>query len=333
MDSLAGGVTRAAVWTGAGTAVREVPLPVPGPGETLVRVTLATVCGSDLHTVTGKRVAPCPSVLGHEAVGRVVRGALPAGTRVVWSVTASCGDCARCRVGFTAKCERVRKVGHEPFAGEWPLSGTYAEHVLLPAGVTLAEVPEQVPDAVAAPAGCATATVMAALEAAGAVAGRRVLVTGAGMLGLTATAACVSRGADVRVADPDPERLALAAAFGGLPDDGAPVDVALEFSGAAAAVGHALARIDLGGTLVLVGSVTPGAAVQVDPEAVVRGWLTVTGVHNYEPRHLYEAVAFLNITRDRYPWASVVAPPVALAEVEAVLVPTPPGILRASIAP
>ncbi|WP_067651880.1 alcohol dehydrogenase catalytic domain-containing protein [Nocardia harenae] len=333
MDSLAGGVTRAAVWSGAGTAVREVPLPAVGPGETLVRVALATVCGSDLHTVTGRRAAPCPSVLGHEAVGRVVRGALPAGTRVVWSVTAPCGDCARCLAGFTAKCARVRKVGHEPFAGEWALSGTYAEHVLLPAGVTLVEVPDEVPDAVAAPAGCATATVMAALAAAGAVAGRRVLVTGAGMLGLSAAAACAFRGAEVLVADPHPERLALAAAFGGRPDDGAPVDLALEFSGAAAAVGAALSRLDLGGTLVLVGSVAPGPAVPVDPEAIVRGWLTVTGVHNYEPRHLREAVAFLHATRDRYPWASVVAPPVPLAEVATVLVPAPPGILRAAIAP
>ncbi|MFC8045795.1 zinc-binding dehydrogenase [Nocardia sp. NPDC057353] len=334
MDSLAGGVTRAAVWTGAGTAVREVPLPAPGPGATLVRVALATVCGSDLHTVSGRRPGPCPSVLGHEAVGRVVAGGpFPAGTRVVWSVTASCGDCARCRVGFTAKCERVRKVGHEPFAGEWPLSGAYAEHILLPAGVAVVAVPEQLPDAVAAPAGCATATVMAALEAAGELAGRRVLVTGAGMLGLTAAAACVARGAEVVVADPDPERLAVAAAFGGLPDDGGPVDVALEFSGAPSAVAAAPGRLAFGGTLVLVGSVTPGPAVPVDPEAVVRGWLTITGVHNYEPRHLHEAVAFLDATRDRYPWASVVAPPVALAAVETVLVPPPPGLLRASIAP
>lgn len=342
MDSFDGGVTRAAVWFGDRTAVLELPLPAPGPSETLVRVDLATVCGSDLHTVAGNRSGPCPSVLGHEAVGRVAAAGLgapfPPGTRVVWSVTASCGRCARCRIGFTAKCDRVRKVGHEPLRGQWPLSGTYAEHVLLPAGVTLVEVPDALPDAVAAPAGCATATVMAALEAAGELTGRRVLVIGAGMLGLTAAAACATRGADVRVADSDPQRLALAEAFGAHADDaghrgGAHIDIALDFSGSATAISAASARLDLGGTLVLVGSVSPGPGVVIDPEAVVRGWLTLTGVHNYEPRHLREAIAFLNATLDRYPWESVVAAPVALTAAEQVLAPAPAGILRASIAP
>ena len=54
---------------------RSVPLPERlGPGEVLVRISLATICGSDLHTVDGRRPAPCPCVLGHEAVGEVVSG-------------------------------------------------------------------------------------------------------------------------------------------------------------------------------------------------------------------------------------------------------------------
>lgn len=338
MDPLARRLTRAAVWTGDALTVRAVPLPAPGPGETLVRVDLATVCGSDRHTVGGRRSAACPSVLGHEAVGHVLAAGpgapLPPGARAVWSVTASCGECSRCRAGFTAKCVRVRKVGHEAFDGDWPLSGTYAEHVLLPAGVTLVEVPATVPDAVAAPAACATATVMAALEAAGSLAGRRVLVLGAGMLGLTAAAACADRGAEVRVADPDPARLRLAAAFGAAADPGdGTIDVALDFSGSAPAISAALARLDLGGTLVLAGSVTPGPTIAVDPEAVVRGWLTLTGVHNYEPRHLRAAVDFLAATIGRYPWPDVVGAPVPLASVRDALSRTAAGVLRAAIAP
>ena len=109
-------MTRAAVWDGSAIAVREVRLPEPGPGETLIRISTATVCGSDLHTVSGRRPAPCPSILGHEAVGVVVAtGAdspVSVGDRVVWSGTVSCGDCPRCRAGLSAKCCSVRKVGH-----------------------------------------------------------------------------------------------------------------------------------------------------------------------------------------------------------------------------
>ncbi|WP_405178795.1 zinc-binding dehydrogenase [Nocardia sp. NBC_01377] len=340
MDTLAPGLTRAAVWSADGVTVREIPLPRPDRGQTLVRVDLATVCGSDLHTVLGNRPAACPSVLGHEAVGHIVAAGpgapLAVGTRVVWSVTAACGQCARCLAGFTAKCARVRKVGHESFDSDWPLSGGYARHILLPAGVTLVEVPDRIPDAVAAPAACATATVMAALEATGPLTGRRVLVLGAGMLGLTASAACAERGAVVSVADPDPVRRSLATAFGGTPDStgvGGLIDVAFDFSGAPTALTGALSRLDLGGTLVLAGSVSPGPTVAVDPEAVVRGWLTLTGVHNYEPRHLREAVEFLSGTVTRYPWESVVAAPVALDAAHEVLAPTAPGVLRASIAP
>src|SRR5690606_38304997 len=129
MDTLTRRLTRAAVWSADGVRVRDVELPTPGPGELLVRVDLATVCGSDLHTVSGRRPAPSPSILGHEAVGHVAAAGPGAerkiGERIVWSVTATCGRCGRCRRGFTAKCEQVRKVGHEAFTGAWPLSGGY----------------------------------------------------------------------------------------------------------------------------------------------------------------------------------------------------------------
>jgi threonine 3-dehydrogenase len=337
--------TRAALWRG-GKRVEVVPapLPTPGAGEVLVRMLLATVCGSDHHTVSGRRTAPCPGVLGHEGVGEVVScgpGAdvLP-GERLVWSVTVSCGNCDRCVSGRTAKCRSLRKVGHEAWDSDWPLSGTYAEHLLLPRGATLVRVPPRLPDAVAAPAGCATATVMAALERAvdlaGDLDGRRVLVSGAGMLGLTAAAAASDAGAaEVVVVDPDPARLALARRFGadhGLPPGEwvPPVAVALELSGAARAVTTCLDRLDVGGALVLVGSVAPGPSVVVDPERVVRGWHTLAGVHNYEPRHLRRAVAFLDDSR--WPWADLITDPVGLERV-AELLNTPMANPRAALQP
>ncbi|SEE49961.1 alcohol dehydrogenase catalytic domain-containing protein [Jiangella alba] len=336
--------TIAAVWRGGTTvALEPVPLPSPGPGELLVAVDLATVCGSDRHTVAGRRAAPCPSVLGHEAVGHVVAAGVGAsaavGDRVVWGVTVGCGRCDRCTGGRTAKCRRLRKVGHEPFDGAWQLSGSYAAHVLLPAGATVVPVPAALPDVLAAPAACATATVMAALEAAGPLAGARVLVCGAGMLGLTATAAAADRGAAaVLVTDVAPARLDLAGDFGAtrtLRSDQTPpaVDVALEFSGATSAATTALGALDIGGRLVLAGAVTPVDTLPVDPEAIVRGWLTVTGVHNYEPRHLRQAVDYLTASREAWPWERLVAPAVPLDRVGALLTRPPQHEPRAAIAP
>ncbi|MFD2795036.1 zinc-binding dehydrogenase [Promicromonospora vindobonensis] len=353
----AAGWTTVALWEG-GDAVRlvEVPLPEPGPGEVLVRIRLATVCGSDRHTVSGRRAAPVPSVLGHEAVGDVVatgpgeadrdRDGRPLvdGDRVVWGVTVACGACDRCAAGRTAKCRSVRKVGHEGFASAWPLSGTYAQHILLPRGATVAHVPDTLPDELASPAGCATATVMATIEAAGPLTGRRVLISGAGMLGITAVAAARAAGAaQVLVTDPDRGRLDLAVRFGAtsthgvdLPDGASAlglVDVAIELSGASSAVARCLDALDIGGRLVLAGSVAPAPPVPLDAERVVRGWLTVTGVHNYEPRHLRAALDLLDRTHDTVPWHELVTPAVGLAQVGRLLT-GPAGVApRAAVTP
>ncbi|MER7605093.1 zinc-binding dehydrogenase [Nocardioides sp. NPDC127503] len=326
-------MARVAVWRGGAEVTLEtVDLPVPGPRETLVEIDLATVCGSDHHTVSGRRPGAYPSVLGHEGVGRIVG----TGRRVVWGVTVSCGTCDRCLRGLTAKCRSVRKLGHEPYEPAWPLSGTYATHVLLPAGATIVPVPDTVADEVAAPAGCATATVMAALERAGSLRGKRVLVVGAGMLGLTAVAAAADAGAaEVVVSDVEPARLELAVDFGATStlSEGQPlppVDVAMDFSGAASAVEAALGALDIGGSLVLVGSVSPGRAISVDPEAVVRGWRSVSGVHNYEPHHLEQAVAFLAVSQR--PWTELVEEPVGLERVGDLLT-SELGRPRASVRP
>ena len=87
---------------GAPFEFTERPLPACGEGQALVAISLATICGSDLHTTDGRRTEPTPCVLGHEAVGRVVAvgpGRDPAllGQRVTWTLADSCGECVPCR--------------------------------------------------------------------------------------------------------------------------------------------------------------------------------------------------------------------------------------------
>lgn len=336
---------RALLWTGRQEfELIRTPLPELEAGQVLVRVHAAAICGSDRHTVEGRRPAPCPSVLGHEGVGEVVALGPPGGAddacaraldgapvqigdRLVWSVISACGDCDRCRGGHTAKCRHLRKAGHEPFDGSWPLSGSYASHVLLPAGHHVARVPEDVADGPAAVAACAGATVMAALDAvpAAALAGARVLISGVGMLGLLAiTAAREAGAADIHAIDPAAARRDLALQAGAdstsSPEDGpthvsGAADVAFEFSGVPAGVETALGALDVGGAAVLAGSVFPGPPVALDPEWVVRGRRHVVGVHNYEPQHLAQAVELLASPRGLgLDWESILSPPVELDE-------------------
>ncbi|MFF2372433.1 alcohol dehydrogenase catalytic domain-containing protein [Agromyces sp. NPDC058110] len=366
----------AMVWNEPGRA--QEALAVPGvhlcDGEALVEVELATICGADVHTVLGHRPARAPLVLGHEQVGRIVAlgaGAvrsdgspLELGDRVVWSVTVSCGTCDRCRRGLTQKCRTLAKYGHERVHRGWELSGGFATHVQLRAGTAIVRVSEDVPAVIAAPASCATATAVAALAAASArvhLDGAVVLVTGGGMLGLSAAALALDAGATVIVSEPDAERRAfarrlgalsadpraradgserlenvLAAALGGGAAGGEAreVLVAIEASGAASGVRTAVAKLGVGGIAVLAGSVTSGTELCVDPESIVRRLVTITGVHNYDPHHLERAVAFLERAWRTLPLDELVGSTHALAKLDVALEEAAAGRhIRVGVAP
>ncbi|GIT78929.1 alcohol dehydrogenase [Leifsonia sp. LS1] len=359
----------AMVWPGEGH--RHEAVAVPGvrlaPGDVLVEIELATVCGSDVHTVLGHRSAPTPLVLGHEQVGRVValgRGGakttdghrVALGERVVWSVAVPCGRCVRCRRGLPQKCLTVQKYGHERMRRGWELSGGFATHTHILDGTPIVAAPDDLPAAVLAPASCSTATVAAALEAASEIVpldGALVLIAGAGMLGLTATAMATEAGARVVVSDPVPARREAALAFGAaaVADPRAAADapaglatalgraggraaaptIALELSGTAAALRSLLTAVDVGGVLVLVGSAFPGPDLTVSPEQLARRLLTIRGVHNYAPRHLEQAVRFLAGGGRAYPFAEQVGMIFPLAEVDAALQAT--GHSRVGVRP
>ena len=325
----------AQLWLGGSDFRAEhVDPPEIADGELLIALSVAAVCGSDRHTVTGRRPGPYPSILGHEGVGTVVAGHRPGiavGDRVVFSVTDSCGNCPRCRAGLSAKCISVRKVGHEPYGGNWLLNGTYASHIHIQSGQAVEVLPDHVTDDAAAVAGCSIATVMAALEKAGPLRDRTVLINGLGMLGLSAVVAARAAGA-ARVIAVDPDEQARAVAKG-LADEtvaalvpGTVVDVALELSGVRAGVQAAVGALDLGGVAVLAGSVAPTSPVDVDPEWVVRGWRTITGVHNYEPRHLGIAVSFLEEHQNVLPWEEIIGHRYGLAGLPDAFLSASPGL-------
>lgn len=326
-------------------SLERLPLPRPEAGEALVQIECCTICGSDLHTLTGARIEKTPAILGHEICGRVVAVSptrlrdidttpLSVGDRVTWSVAVSCGQCDRCQRGLPQKCRTLAKFGHESTEGDWPLSGGLARHVLLPVGTQVVRLPESLPAEVACPANCATATVVAACRAAGPVSGRRVLIFGAGMLGLTATAYAHSQSAArILVCDRDPSRLAWGERCGahgtivwsesatelrqsvqGLTGDGE-FDIVLEMSGSPDAIEAGCALCDIGAKVVLVGSVMKSRAARIDPETLVRRLISIHGVHNYTPDDLRTAVRFLAENHMKYPLGELVARTFALDDI------------------
>ena len=318
---------RAAIFDGAAQPFRIEELRVPAElstGEVLVRMLLATICGSDLHTYAGRRAERTPCVLGHEGVGQVV--AAGAGRedwmrkRITWSLADSCGICKACTDWkLPQKCERVFKYGHAALHEASGLHGTYATHIVLRAGTHLVAVPPQVPDAVAASANCSLATMVNVTEHLPTPC-HIAVVQGAGLLGLHGCALLRAAGVPrVLVADTDPSRLARVADFGGEAARSAEVaagsaDVVIEAAGAPCLVKEGLRMLRPGGHYLLAGMVHPDSMLEISGEAIIRGCVSVRGFHNYAPRHLERAVAFLS--ESQLPWASLVSPPVLLEQLK-----------------
>jgi len=279
-------------------------LPPRGPGEIDVAVTLAAVCGSDLHTVAGRRPAAPGTGLGHEAVGRILdvdddacdAQAMPlqVGDRVVFGMIVSCGRCDRCTSGLTMKCRTLLKYGHASVDEPPHAVGMLADVVRLVPGVTVLRAPD-LPDELLVSSACAVPTAAALVAALGEVGGRRIGVIGAGAVGTYVAAMLVDAGAEVLLMEKDDMRAGLADArirsVDRLP---AGLDAVVEVSGTPEGTLAALAACDVGGTVVLAGTVSPGAAdIELDPADIVLRCLRVVGVHNYAPDDLIAGVAWL----------------------------------------
>jgi alcohol dehydrogenase len=356
---------RAVVFTGPGNPLEVLRFSTPEPrgAEVLVRVTCCTLCRSDLHTHAGRRAEPTPTVLGHEIVGRIEAfgpgapredaAGLPVSvdSRISWAIAVGCGACFFCNEDLPQKCQRPYKYGHQCLTTDRHMGGGLADCILLVPGTAYFRIPDAIPDQVAAPANCATATVAGLLRHAGSVAGRTVLIMGAGMLGLTACAMASAAGArGVMVSDPLPANRERARRFGAthafapeakeLSDGvrevthGRGADLVLELAGVAQSVEAALALARTGGTVVLAGTVAPVGKVEFDPEDVVRRMLTIRGVHNYHPRDLSAALEFLAGPGRNFPWESLIFAEYPLGKVEEAFADahTHPGV-RVAVVP
>jgi len=275
-------------------SVVDMPTPEIGDDDVLVRVRACGICGSDIHGYdgsTGRRIPPL--VMGHEAagvierVGRGVQGFEP-GERVSFDSTVSCGTCPFCRRGQINLCDNRTVLGVS--CGDYRRHGAFAEYVAVPSRI-LYKLPDSLP--------FERAALIEAVSVAVHAVSRHVpkpddtvVVVGAGMIGLLVIQVLKAKGPkDIVAVDVDPRKLALAQRMGATrtlnPKDndlqaavrgltgGRGADVSFEVVGHGDTVLSAIRSLRKGGTIVLVGNLSP--TVELPLQEVVSRELSVLG--------------------------------------------------------
>jgi threonine 3-dehydrogenase len=285
---------------GPGLTLEAAAVPSIGTTDVLVRVTAASICGTDLHLHgwdrwSQGRIKP-PVTLGHEFSGVVERtgdevSSVKAGDVVSAEMHVSCGHCHQCRLGEAHICQNLRIIGIDR-------DGAFARFVKIPASNIWKldpAIPEQY-GAILDPLGNAVHTVLA-----GAIAGQTVLVTGCGPIGLMAIAVAKATGSStVFATETNAQRRAMAQKMGAdvvidpsaenavarilAETSGTGVDVLLEMSGNPTAIQQGFKSLRAGGRASLLGIPTESVPLDLVNDVIFKG-ATVQGIYG---RRMYE---------------------------------------------
>lgn len=266
----------------------ERPIPVPGPNEVLVEVKSVGICGSDIHYFEHGRIGPyvveTPLILGHEASGQIVAVGsdvedIAPGTRVAMEPGVPCKDCEQCRAGRYNLCPDVI------FFATPPVDGAFAQYVALDRDF-VHPVPDHVSYDAAALMEPLSVGIWANRKAETGL-GSRVLITGAGPIGIVcALVARASGAAEVTVTDTNAQRLRHAGDLGfSTADPGSAAalsgfTVLIECSGAPAAIAQGIRALGPAGTAILVG-MAPNGNVELPVDLIQGREIWVTGTFRY----------------------------------------------------
>ena len=202
--------------------VEEVPCPHPSAGEAVIRVTLTTICGTDLHILRGEYPVKPGLIIGHEPVGVIeelgagVKG-YAVGDRVLVGAITPCGQCRACLSGHLAQCGHGE--GYEAIGG-WrfgnTINGAQAEYLLVPnAQANLAKIPDDLSDEQVVLLADIASTGFSGAESGNIRIGDSVVVFAQGPIGLCATAGAKLMGATLVIGvDGDDNRLAMSKRMG-----------------------------------------------------------------------------------------------------------------------
>jgi alcohol dehydrogenase len=288
---------RAAVFRGKDDIhLEEVPLPRPGPGEAVVKTTMTTICGTDVHILKGEYPVEDGRIVGHEPVGVIhdladdVVG-YEIGDRVIVGAITPCGSCFYCQNGQSAQCAGVE--GHWELGGGWrfgnSMHGVQAEYFLVPyAQMNLTKIPDALSDEQVVYCTDIASTGISAIEKAKVGIGDAVAVFAQGPIGLCATAGAKLAGASLVIGvDSIPSRMEVAKRMGAdvvinykeqdpiaeikRLTDGRGVDVAVEALGLQATFESCLRSIRPGGTLSSLGVYSGHLLIPLEPFAAGLG--------------------------------------------------------------
>ena len=315
-------------------------------GEILVKNKYVTLCGSDIHTYTGKRKEPSPIVLGHEIVGEIVAlgsniafhdlegTILKIGDIVTWTIFSTCEDDEFVRDGIPQKSKKLFKYGHVQFSESNSYNGGLATHCVLREGTAILKLPASIPLKLAPIINCAGATVMACFRIIENIKHKNVLIIGAGVLGLIAAAVAKKSGAaTVTLMDVDKKRLEQAKVFGAdftcnIKEEKTQIenitnkfykngfDVVIDMSGSWEAMKLGLELSATGAQNIWVGGVTPMNDLPINPEQIIRKILTIKGMHNYNHEDFLKAVKFFEKHSCEFPFINFIEAEYPLEHVE-----------------
>lgn len=269
--------------------LEQRPVPEPGPNEVQIAVKSVGICGSDIHYYEhgriGSFIVEQPLVLGHEASGVITKvgsnvSTLKPGMRVAMEPGVPCKTCVQCRAGNYNLCPDVI------FFATPPVDGTFAQYITLDQ-----DFAHPVPDHVSFDAAALMEPLSVGIWAnrkANTKPGSRVLITGAGPIGIiNAMVAKASGAAHIAITDTNDDRLVKAEELGfstinptkGDIDD-APFDILIECSGAPAAITQGIRALGPAGTAILVG-MAPSSTIEVPIDAIQSKEIWLTGTFRY----------------------------------------------------
>jgi D-arabinose 1-dehydrogenase-like Zn-dependent alcohol dehydrogenase len=328
---------------------REYDITDPVAGGLVMKMIRANVCGSEVHILHGNHpLVSTGCVLGHEGVGRVERlGAgvtrdfagneLKEGDRVVATYFQACRRCPECNAGHEQLC-RNGYAGWSTQADIAPhFHGTFGTHYAVGPDQYVYKVPDSVSSKAVSSANCALSQVYGGCETGNIKRGQKVIVLGAGGLGVCASAVARQIGAEVFVAEMTANRLGKALEFGAhhaldlsQADGGAGrvemmreatgggADVVIDLTGVPSAFSEAVKSVRPGGIMVSIGNISPNKFTEFDPGLFTRSGVQIRASIRYPANVLGKAVSFIEST-PQFPWEDLVDADFAFADVREAL--------------
>lgn len=349
----------------------EYPIPDVEPDAILVKITLASICGSDVHIYKGERrgrVVPSkenPMIGGHEMTGRIYKMGrqvksdslgqpLKEGDRIVYSYFLLCGKCIFCHTGAARCPDALSYRGNS--SDEYPhFVGAFSEYYYLRSGQWVYRVPDALKDESVTAVNCAISAAAHGMHKVRLPLGGQVVVQGSGGLGLSLAVMAKEMGAARVIAiDKLPNRLEISKFFGAdfavdmreysTPEarlekikeltNGRGADLVVEANGHPEVVSEGIEMLGAGGIYLTMGLVNGKVYSQIDMAKITHKGLTLLGSGSYKSWTIPRVLDLMVRTKDKYPFEKLISHKFRLEDINEAFQQVMAGkVIRAGLIP